>query len=88
MISQDAARKYLQISGDKPGDAFLGMVHRLDRPCSGLMAFAKTSKAATRLSDALRERNADLKKEYLTVVSGIIDRDGDCEFSQYHIQGI
>jgi 23S rRNA pseudouridine1911/1915/1917 synthase len=35
-----------------------GMVHRLDRPCSGVMAFAKTSKAAMRLSEALRERDA------------------------------
>lgn len=78
-ILQDAAKEYLRINGEKSGDAFLGMVHRLDRPCSGVIAFAKTSKAAMRLSDALRERTSDLRKEYITVVNGIVDKPGECE---------
>ena len=65
-------------STNKPGDAFLGMVHRLDRPCSGVIAFAKTSKCAMRLSEALRDRSVDLKKEYLCVVNGVIERSGTC----------
>ena len=75
----DAAKRYLVESKNKQGDAFLGMVHRLDRPCSGVIAFAKTSKAAMRLSEALRERDTDMKKDYICVVNGIVERGGKCE---------
>ena len=74
----DAAKRYLVRSANKPGDAFLGMVHRLDRPCSGVIAFAKTSKSAMRLSEALREKHEGLKKEYLCVVNGVVERAGSC----------
>ena len=74
----DAAKRYLVKSKNKPGDAFLGMVHRLDRPCSGVIAFAKTSKCTIRLSEALRERHDGLRKEYLCVVNGIVERPGSC----------
>jgi 23S rRNA pseudouridine1911/1915/1917 synthase len=53
---------------NKPGNVFLGLVHRLDRPVGGLMAFAKTSKAASRLSEAIRVGHFD--KTYLAVVRG------------------
>lgn len=52
----------------KPGNVFLGLVHRLDRPAGGVMVFAKTSKAASRLSEQMRVRETD--KTYLAVVSG------------------
>ncbi|WP_438445680.1 RluA family pseudouridine synthase [Gorillibacterium sp. sgz5001074] len=52
----------------KPGNVFLGLVHRLDRPVGGVMVFAKTSKAASRLSDAVRTRS--FGKRYLAVVHG------------------
>ncbi|UUZ94492.1 RluA family pseudouridine synthase [Paenibacillus sp. P25] len=52
----------------KPGNVFLGLVHRLDRPVGGVMVFAKTSKAASRLSDAVRTRS--IRKEYTAVVHG------------------
>ena len=52
----------------KPGDVFLGLVHRLDRPVSGLMVLARTSKAAARLSAQFRERT--LAKTYVAVVEG------------------
>jgi 23S rRNA pseudouridine1911/1915/1917 synthase len=52
----------------KPGNVFLGLVHRLDRPVGGVMVFAKTSKAAARLSEAIRTRQ--FHKEYLVVVHG------------------
>ena len=56
-------KKYLIEKYNKPGDAYLGLVHRLDRPTGGVMIFAKTSKAAARLSDDVRERR--IQKEYL-----------------------
>lgn len=53
---------------DKPGNVYVGLVHRLDRPVGGAMLFAKTSKAASRLSESVRSRNFD--KLYLAVVHG------------------
>lgn len=54
---------------NKPGEVYLGLVHRLDRPVGGAMVFAKTSKAASRLSDQIRRK--DFRKTYLAVVNGI-----------------
>ena len=54
-------KEYLKVRYQKPGNVFLGLVHRLDRPVGGVIVFAKTSKAASRLSDLIRrgelERN-------------------------------
>lgn len=61
-------KTYLKVKYHKPGEAFLGLVHRLDRPVSGLMVFAKTSKGASRLSEQVRTRK--IEKEYLAVVHG------------------
>lgn len=58
----------LKIRYNKPGEAYLGLVHRLDRPVGGVMVFAKTSKAAARLSDQIRRRV--FAKTYLAVVHG------------------
>lgn len=58
----------IKIRYDKPGKVYLGLVHRLDRPVGGAMVFAKTSKAASRLSDMLR-RNT-IERTYLAVVHG------------------
>lgn len=66
----DILKEYIRIKENKKGYAFLGMVQRLDRPTSGIMVFAKTSKAASRLSKEIREKN--LEKRYLTIVSGIM----------------
>src|SRR3990167_3085235 len=52
----------------KPGDAFLGVLHRLDRPVSGIVLFAKTSKGAARLSEQFREWT--IQKIYHAVVAG------------------
>lgn len=59
----------IKIRYQKPGNVYLGLVHRLDRPVGGVMVFAKTSKAASRLSDAIRRRA--FHKKYLAVVRGI-----------------
>lgn len=58
----------LKIRHNKPGNVFLGLVHRLDRPVGGAMVFAKTSKAASRLSDQIRTRG--FNKIYLAVIHG------------------
>ncbi|WP_350345134.1 RluA family pseudouridine synthase [Proteinivorax tanatarense] len=64
-----ALKDDLKVRYKKPGNVYLALVHRLDRPVGGAMAFAKTSKAASRLSDALRRKM--IKRKYLTVVHGV-----------------
>ena len=61
-------KMYLKKEYKKPGNVFLGLLHRLDKPVSGIMLFAKTSKAASRLSDQIRKRT--VKKIYLAVAEG------------------
>ena len=61
-------KQYLKEKYNKPGNVYLGLVHRLDRPTGGVMVFAKTSKAASRLSEQIRDGEVD--KDYLTVVVG------------------
>ena len=61
-------KQYLKERDNKPGNVFLGLVHRLDRPTGGVMVFAKTSKAASRLSKDLVDKK--LKKKYFCVVNG------------------
>ncbi|MEG2253248.1 MAG: pseudouridine synthase, partial [Clostridia bacterium] len=61
-------KRYIKEKYQKPGEVYLGLVHRLDRPVGGLVAFARTSKAASRLSEQLRSRQ--MEREYLAVVEG------------------
>ena len=68
-------KEYIKEKYNKPGNVYLGLVHRLDRPVSGIMVFAKTSKAASRLSDQVRKK--EIKKTYMAVVKGIIKKDED-----------
>ncbi|WP_301109706.1 RluA family pseudouridine synthase [Sporosarcina sp.] len=63
-LKEDLKKRY-----QKPGNVYLGLVHRLDRPVGGVMVFAKTSKAASRLSDQLRRQSID--REYLAIVRGV-----------------
>lgn len=62
----DKVKNYIRITYDKPGEVYLGLVHRLDRPVSGIVLFAKTSKAAARLSEMIKNRN--IEKTYLAIV--------------------
>ena len=66
-------KEYLKEKYNKPGNVYLGLVHRLDRPVGGVMIFAKTSKAASRLSNQVREKV--FKKEYLAIVDGKPDKN-------------
>ena len=59
-------KEYLKEKYNKPGNVYCGLVHRLDRPVGGIMVFAKTSKAASRLSESIRSK--DFTKTYLAVV--------------------
>ena len=64
-------KEYLKEKYQKPGNVYLGLVHRLDRPVGGVMVFAKTSKCASRLSNQIRENQ--FEKEYLAVIEGKIN---------------
>jgi len=61
-------KEYIKEKYNKPGDVYLGLVHRLDRPTGGVMVFARTSKAASRLSEQIRENK--MHKKYLCIVDG------------------
>lgn len=69
----ELARLYIKEKHQKPGNVFIGLVQRLDRPVSGVMIFARTSKAASRLSESFHDR--EVEKTYLCIVSGNITRD-------------
>ena len=68
-------KRYIKDKYNKPGNVYLGLVHRLDRPVGGIMVFAKTSKASSRLSRQIQEHKMD--KIYYAVVNGKINSDGE-----------
>lgn len=65
-------KKYIKEKYKKPGNVYLGLVHRLDRQVSGIMVFAKTSKAASRLSEEIR--NNKMHKKYRAIIHGYLDK--------------
>ena len=65
-------KEYLKEKYQKPGNVYLGLIHRLDRPVGGVMVFAKTSKAAARLSEQVR--NKIFQKRYLVIVNGEMEQ--------------
>lgn len=67
ILKDDLKQRY-----NKPGNVYLGLVHRLDRPVGGVMVFARTSKAASRLSEQIRDRT--FEKTYLAVVHGVPEK--------------
>ena len=67
-------KAYIKDKYQKPGEVYLGLVHRLDRPVSGVMVFARTSKAASRLSEQIRTRRVE--KIYRCVVNGVLEGEG------------
>ena len=64
-------KDYLKIKYNKPGNVYLGLVHRLDRPVTGIMVFAKTSKAAARLNEQIK--NKQMHKSYYAIIHGNMD---------------
>lgn len=69
----DDVKKYLKEKYKKPGNVFLGLLHRLDRPVAGITLFAKTSKGASRLSEQFRERS--VVKIYYAVIEGCLTEE-------------
>lgn len=67
-------KNYLKEKYDKPGNVYLGLVHRLDRPVGGVMVFAKTSKAAKRLSKQIQKN--EMKKIYYAIIEGKVQDSG------------
>ena len=67
-------KEYLKEKYHKPGNVYLGLVHRLDRPTEGVMVYAKTSKAAERLSKQIN--NNEFNKTYYAVVESSLDKKG------------
>ena len=66
-------KEYLKEKYNKPGNVYLGLIHRLDRPVGGVMVFAKTSKSAARLSEQVRDKV--FKKKYLVIANGKFDKE-------------
>ena len=71
----EMVKEYIKEKYNKPGNVYLGLVHRLDRPVGGIMVFARTSKAASRLSKAFNEHS--ITKKYLAIVNGKMDDSGE-----------
>lgn len=68
-------KRYIKETYDKKGNVYLSLVHRLDRPVGGIILFAKTSKAASRMSDLLRRRQ--LERTYVVIVRGNVRKERD-----------
>ena len=68
-------KDYVKVKYNKPGNVYIGLVHRLDRPVGGIMVFARTSKAASRLSEQVQKH--DFCKKYLAVVKGKVADSGE-----------
>ena len=69
----DCVKEYLKVTYKKEGNAYAGLIHRLDRPTGGVMVYAKTSKAASRMSEAMR--SGGFEKRYLAVLCGAPHKD-------------
>ncbi len=67
-------KAYIKDKYQKPGEVYLGLVHRMDRPVGGLLCFARTSKAAARLADQIKA--GQLKREYVLVADGLAPEGG------------
>ena len=75
---ESLAKEYIRTKYNKPGNVYLSLIHRIDRPVTGCVLFARTSKAAARLSALFRERK--IQKTYLAIVEGeVASAFGKCE---------
>ena len=68
-------KSYVKEKYNKPGNVYIGLVHRLDRPVGGVMVFARTSKAAKRLNEQIK--NHEFKKTYVAVLDGVLKKEKD-----------
>jgi 23S rRNA pseudouridine1911/1915/1917 synthase len=75
MPLSEVVKEYLKDKYNKPGNVYLGVVHRLDRPTSGIVVFARTSKALPRLNQLFKDRDA--KKTYWAIVKNMPPKEED-----------
>ena len=75
MALEELAKQYIKIKYKKPGAVFLNAVHRIDRPVSGVIIFARTSKALTRLNEQFRSK--EIKKKYWVIVKNRPPKESD-----------
>ena len=80
----DDIKDYIKVKYHKPGNVYLGLVHRLDRPVGGVMVFARSSKAAARLTKCFSEHSVE--KKYLAIVHGKMEEEKG-EFVDYLEKG-
>ncbi len=80
-------KNYIKEKYQKPGNVYIGLVHRLDRPVEGIMVFAKTSKAAARFSKQIQ--NHEFQKNYLALVQGMMkEKEGTfCDYLEKQENG-
>jgi 23S rRNA pseudouridine1911/1915/1917 synthase len=78
----EAAKSYIKEAFQKPGKVFLEPIHRLDKPVGGLVLFARTSKALSRLNEEMRERK--IVKKYRALVEGVVEEAGVLEHFLVH----
>jgi 23S rRNA pseudouridine1911/1915/1917 synthase len=71
----DLLKMYIKVKFNKPGNVFLGVIHRLDRPTSGLVSFARTSKGLTRMTELFKNR--EISKTYWAIVKNKPEKDKD-----------
>ena len=71
----ERVKKYLKVKYNKPGNVFLGTIHRIDRPTSGIVIFAKTSKALSRMNEKFRQNK--ISKTYLAIVKNRLPKKND-----------
>ncbi|MCT4615420.1 MAG: RNA pseudouridine synthase [Marinifilaceae bacterium] len=78
----DMVKAYIKKKYNKPGDVYLGVPHRIDRPVSGVVIFCRTSKALTRMNEMFQKRDEDIKKIYWAIVSDCPPEDEE-ELNHY-----
>jgi len=72
-------KEYVKEKYNKPGNVYIGLVHRLDRPVEGVMVFARSSKAASRLSEQIKKN--EFSKHYLAIINGILpEKNGESSY--------
>lgn len=79
----ETVKLWLKKKYDKPGNVFVGVTHRLDRPVSGIVVFAKTSKALARLNEMFRK--GEVKKSYWAIVQTVPEKGAD-EITHYLVR--
>lgn len=79
----ETVKEWLKVKYEKPGNVFLGVVHRLDRPVSGVTLFAKTSKALTRLNEMFRD--GSIRKTYWAIVKEV-PKEPEAELVHYLVR--